>query len=319
MSTDLETQLVAVERVHQYTTLQTEAPAVLPYRPPMNWPTEGAVQFTDLKLRYRPGLDLVLKGVSAEIKPREKIGVVGRTGAGKSSLMLALFRLVEPAEGGVAIDGEDISRLGLDDLRSRLSIIPQDPILFEGTVRTNLDPFNQYDDADLWAALESVHLKAYVSAQEKKLEHQIADGTHTVLCGTLCVGLCLCLQCGRGCVDQGVEATLTRFYAGGENLSVGQRQLLCLGRALLKKAKILVMDEATAAVDFETDALIQKTIRTEFKDRTVLTIAHRINTIIDYDRVMVLDAGRVIEFDNPQTLLGDQRSVFYSLAHSHNK
>jgi len=160
MSTELETQLVAVERVIQYTDIQVEAPAVIEWnRPAHDWPQTGGIEIKNLKLRYREGLDLVLKGISCTIKPKEKVGVVGRTGAGKSSLMLALFRLVEFAEGTIVIDNQDISRLGLDDLRSKLAIIPQDPILFEGTLRSNLDPFNQFPDNEIWTALESVHLK----------------------------------------------------------------------------------------------------------------------------------------------------------------
>jgi len=185
--------------------------------------------------------------------------------------------LVEAAEGSILIDGEDISKIGLDDLRSRLSIIPQEPVLFKGSIRSNLDPFNQHSDQELWAVLESVHLRGYITSTEAKLEHPLTEG--------------------------------------GENLSVGQRQLLCLGRALLKKSRILVMDEATAAVDYETDALIQHTIRMEFRDKTVITVAHRINTIIDYDQVMVLDAGKIAEFDTPARLLEDRNSIFYSLKH----
>eukprot|EP01118_Nematostelium_gracile_P010718 TRINITY_DN3735_c0_g1_i1.p1 TRINITY_DN3735_c0_g1~~TRINITY_DN3735_c0_g1_i1.p1 ORF type:complete len:273 (-),score=83.66 TRINITY_DN3735_c0_g1_i1:69-791(-) len=231
----------------------------------------------NVHLRYREGLDLVLRGLTFDIKPKQKIGVVGRTGAGKSSLMLALFRLVEVEQGSITIDGVDISQIGLDDLRKKLSIIPQDPTLFNGTIRSNLDPFNEYSDREIWDVLTSVYMKNAVEEMNGKL-----------------------------------DAVVTEF---GENFSIGQRQLLCLGRALMRKARILVMDEATAAVDFETDSLIQKTIRESFKEVTVLTIAHRINTIMDYDRVLVMDKGQLAEYDSPSKLMSDTNSRFYALAH----
>eukprot|EP01116_Phalansterium_solitarium_P010898 TRINITY_DN263_c0_g2_i2.p1 TRINITY_DN263_c0_g2~~TRINITY_DN263_c0_g2_i2.p1 ORF type:complete len:1470 (+),score=645.31 TRINITY_DN263_c0_g2_i2:96-4505(+) len=274
--TDTETQMVSVERVLQYAELPTEGATVIEdSRPPANWPSEAKIQFRNVKLRYREGLELVLRGISFDVKPKEKIGVVGRTGAGKSSLMLALFRLVELAEGTITIDGVDISKMGLHDLRGALSIIMQDPTLFTGTVRSNLDPFGEHSDHQIWEALANVHLKDAIEALDQKLDSPVAEF--------------------------------------GENFSVGQQQLLCLGRAILKKAKILVMDEATAAVDFETDALIQKTIREQFASTTVLTIAHRLNTIMDYDRILVLDRGLVGELDAPQTLLKDPNSMFSKL------
>jgi len=230
----------------------------------------------NVRLRYRPGLPEVLKGVSLEIKPKEKIGVVGRTGAGKSSLMLALFRIVEPSDGQIEIDGQNILRMGLHDLREQLSIIPQDATLFTGTIRSNLDPFDKYPEDQLWGAIDAVGMRNQIEKMEKKLEAPVSE------------------------------------Y--GENLSGGTRQLLCLARALLKRSRILVMDEATANVDFETDELIQTTIRREFVDVTVITIAHRINTIMDYDRVIVLDQGQVVEFDSPQKLCQDSGSAFFSLA-----
>jgi len=221
-------------------------------------------------------MDLVVKNISCSVTGGKKIGIVGRTGAGKSSLTVALFRLVEKAEGAILIDGQDISQIGLHDLRNSLTIIPQEPVLFSGTLRLNLDPFSIYTDDQVWLALEQAHLKAFASSLAQGLEHEIAEG--------------------------------------GENLSVGQRQLICLARALLRKTKVLVLDEATAAVDLETDDLIQATIREEFRDCTVLTIAHRINTIMDYDKIMVMDAGRVREFDSPQVLLEDSNSLFRGLA-----
>lgn len=276
MTSDLESNIVAVERVKEYSETPTEAPWVVPdNRPPPDWPPEGNVEFVDYSVRYREGLDLVLKNVSLKVKGGEKIGIVGRTGAGKSSMTLCLFRLLEAADGEIVIDEVKISEIGLHDLRSKLTIIPQEPVLFSGTLRMNLDPFDKYSDEELWKALEQSHLKKFVSSQALKLE----------------------LECSEG----------------GENLSVGQRQLVCLARALLRKTRILVLDEATAAVDLETDDLIQSTIRTQFEDCTVFTIAHRLNTIMDYTRVLVLDKGEIAEFDTPAALIA-QRGIFFSMA-----
>ncbi|XP_050416423.2 multidrug resistance-associated protein 1 [Patella vulgata] len=277
MTSDLETNIVSVERMKEYSETPTEAAWILPFRrPPAGWPGQGAVNFVNYMTRYRPGLDLVLKGISCELLPGQKVGIVGRTGAGKSSLTVALFRLIESAGGSIVIDGQKISDMGLHDLRSKLTILPQDPVLFSGSLRMNLDPFDKHTDEELWVALEHAHLRKFVSEVPEKLEY----------------------ECGEG----------------GHNLSVGQRQLVCLARTLLRKTKILVLDEATAAVDMETDDLIQQTIRTEFKDCTVLTIAHRLNTIMDYDRIIVLDQGNIKEFDAPTTLLQNKNSSFYSMA-----
>jgi len=191
-------------------------------------------------------------------------------------LTLALFRLIEPVEGTIYIDDVNVAKLGLYDLRSKLTIIPQDPVLFTGKLRMNLDPFDMYSDKDIWTALELAHLKSFVNTLEQGLQHEITEG--------------------------------------GDNLSVGQKQLVCLARALLRKSKILVLDEATAAVDLETDDLIQETIRREFKDCTIITIAHRLNTIIDYDKVVVMDKGEIAEFDTPSALLENTNSIFYSMA-----
>jgi ATP-binding cassette, subfamily C (CFTR/MRP), member 1 len=215
----------------------------------------------------------VIKGISLTIEAREKIGIVGRTGAGKSSLMLALFRLVEPAGGQIIIDGIDIATIGLEDLRRNISIIPQDPTLFTGTFRSNLDPFNNSDDNAIMKVLEAVHLRELIQQ------------------------------------NGGIDGKITE---GGANISVGQRQLMCLARALLRRSRIIVMDEATASVDFETDRFIQETIRREFADCTVLIIAHRINTIEYCDRVLVLDQGEVAEFDDP-AILKQQDSIFASM------
>ncbi|XP_067859323.1 multidrug resistance-associated protein 1 [Heptranchias perlo] len=276
MTSDVETNIVAVERVQQYFDTLKEARWVIKdNRPPKTWPWDGRIEFVNYGLRYRPDLDLALKNITVSINGGEKVGIVGRTGAGKSSFALGLFRIIEPAEGLIYIDGIDITKIGLHDLRNQITIIPQDPVLFSGTLRMNLDPFDQHSDVDLWKALELAHLKTFVSGLPNKLNHECSEG--------------------------------------GENLSVGQRQLLCLARALLRKSKILVLDEATAAVDLETDELIQSTIRNQFDECTVLTIAHRLNTIMDYRRVMVLDKGEIVEFDTPPNLL-HRKGVFYKMA-----
>jgi len=276
MSSELETNIVSVERVKEYAETTTEADWIVPdNRPPDDWPDQGSIVMSDFDLRYREGLPLVLKQINCDIKPGEKIGIVGRTGAGKSTLTLALFRILERAGGKILIDGIDISKLGLQDLRSRLTIIPQDPVLFSGTLRLNLDPFDSHTDEELWGILELSHLKNFVSGLEQGLLYPVTEE--------------------------------------GGNLSVGQRQLVCLARALLRKSKVLVLDEATAAVDLETDELIQQTIRREFSDRTIFTIAHRLNTIMDYTRIMVLDKGFLVEFDPPENLLA-QKGIFYSMA-----
>ncbi|XP_062976293.1 ATP-binding cassette sub-family C member 3 [Elgaria multicarinata webbii] len=276
MTSDLESNIVAVERVKEYSETETEASWIIEdKRPSDDWPTQGEVEFANYSVRYRKGLDLVLKDLSLRVKGGEKVGIVGRTGAGKSSMTLCLFRILEAAEGEIKIDGLRIADIGLHDLRSKLTIIPQDPVLFSGTLRMNLDPFNKYSEEEIWSALELSHLKKFVSSQPAMLDYECSEG--------------------------------------GENLSVGQRQLVCLARALLRKTRILILDEATAAIDLETDDLIQMTIRTQFEDCTVLTIAHRLNTIMDYTRVLVLDKGAIAEFDTPPSLIAS-RGIFYGMA-----
>ncbi|NWV38493.1 MRP1 protein, partial [Grantiella picta] len=276
MSSELETNIVAVERVKEYSEMEKEAEwSIEQTAPASTWPEEGKVEFRGYGLRYREDLDLVLKNINVTINGGEKIGIVGRTGAGKSSLTLGLFRINEAAEGEIIIDGINIAKIGLHDLRFKITIIPQDPILFSGSLRMNLDPFDQHSDEDIWRSLELAHLKNFVSSLPDKLNHECAEG--------------------------------------GENLSVGQRQLVCLARALLRKSKILVLDEATAAVDLETDKLIQSTIKSQFEECTVLTIAHRLNTIMDYTRVLVLERGEVVECGTPDQLL-QEKGIFYSMA-----
>ncbi|XP_077406386.1 ATP-binding cassette sub-family C member 3 isoform X2 [Vanacampus margaritifer] len=276
MTSDLENNIVAVERVKEYSETKTEAPwEIEDKKPHPDWPMQGNVDFHNYSVRYREGLDLVLKNLTLSVKGGEKVGIVGRTGAGKSSMTLCLFRLLEAAEGEIFIDDVKISEIGLHDLRSKLTIIPQEPVLFSGSLRMNLDPFEKYTDDEVWKALQHSHLHKFVSNQPAKLE----------------------MECSEG----------------GENLSVGQRQLVCLARALLRKTRILILDEATAAIDLETDDLIQSTIRTQFEDCTVFTIAHRLNTVMDYTRVLVLDKGQIAEFDTPSNLIS-QRGIFYGMA-----
>ncbi|GAB4844225.1 ATP-binding cassette sub- C member 9 [Ancistrocladus abbreviatus] len=276
-----ENKMISVERILQYTKLTSEAPLVIEdNRPPINWPTTGTICFNNLQIRYADHLPCVLKNITCTLPGRKKIGVVGRTGSGKSTLIQALFRIVEPTEGSIIIDEVDICKIGLHDLRSRLSIIPQDPTMFDGTVRGNLDPLQQYSDGEIWEALDKCQLGDLVHAKEGRLESTVVEN--------------------------------------GENWSVGQRQLFCLGRALLKRSSILVLDEATASVDSATDGVIQKIINQEFKDRTIVTIAHRIHTVIDSDLVLVLSEGRIAEYDTPSKLLEREDSSFSRLVREYS-
>ncbi|XP_055333699.1 multidrug resistance-associated protein 1-like [Paramacrobiotus metropolitanus] len=274
---DLQNALLSVERLHEYSNTPTEAPTVVPNnRMPSRWPYSGNIAFANYQTRYREGLELVLDGVTCTINAGEKIGIVGRTGSGKSTMTLALLRMIEPAGGAIYINGTDISTIGLHDLRSRITIIPQESVLFSGTLRMNLDPFNQSSEEQIWKALEQSRLKPFFQASQSGLFFKVTEN--------------------------------------GGNLSVGQRQLLCLARALLRRSKILILDEATAAIDFETDNFVQEVIRREFEECTVITIAHRLNTIMDATRVIVMDAGRIKEFDTPAKLLENPNSLFYKLA-----
>uniref|UniRef100_A0A183BM78 ABC transmembrane type-1 domain-containing protein n=1 Tax=Globodera pallida TaxID=36090 RepID=A0A183BM78_GLOPA len=267
-----EVQMVSVERVNQYIRNQREPDwRVLGRDRLEEWPSHGNIRFRDFCLRYREDGALVLNGLNFEVASRERVGIVGRTGAGKSSITMALFRIVEPTSGQILIDGVDITTVGLHDLREALTIIPQDPVLFCGTLRSNLDPFDEYPDSCVWDALEKSQLKETVSGLEGTLQYELAEK--------------------------------------GSNLSEGQRQLVCLARALLRqKTRILVLDEATAAVDTKTDSYIQQCIRTHFSHCTVLTIAHRLDTILDYDRVLLMDKGEVAEFDTPSANRGQMSS-----------
>uniref|UniRef100_A0A669ENA4 ATP-binding cassette sub-family C member 5 n=1 Tax=Oreochromis niloticus TaxID=8128 RepID=A0A669ENA4_ORENI len=277
LASETEARFTSVERIHHYIqSLSQEAPARVKGRaPPPNWPQEGKLVMKEVEMRYQENLPLVLNKISCTIRPKEKVGIIGRTGSGKSSLGVALFRLVECSGGSILIDGVDISDIGLADLRSKLSIIPQDPVLFSGTVRSNLDPFNQYSEEKIWDALERSHMKECVSQLPLKLESEVVEN--------------------------------------GENFSVGERQLLCVARALLRRCKVLILDEATAAMDAETDALIQETIRSSFHHCTTLTIAHRLHTVLASDRIMVLNQGQVVEFDEPSKLLANENSRLCSM------
>ncbi|TYJ53514.1 hypothetical protein B9479_005845 [Cryptococcus floricola] len=269
---EVENDMVGAERIMHYATnLEQEQPhQIEETKPAIEWPTEGKIEFKDVRMRYRPELPDVLKGLSMSVGASEKIGVVGRTGAGKSSIMVALFRMSELSQGSIAIDGVDLSKIGLNDLRSGISIIPQDPLLFSGTLRSNVDPFGTKTDAELYDTLRRAHLIT-----------SSPGGTVS--------------DSSRFNLDTVIEEE-------GGNLSVGERSLVSLARALVRDTKVLVLDEATASVDLETDAKIQETIRNEFKDRTLLCIAHRLKTILSYDRILVMSDGQVAEFDTPENL-----------------
>ncbi|XP_073131517.1 ABC transporter C family member 10-like [Henckelia pumila] len=268
--------IVSVERLDQYMHIPSEAPEVIEQnRPPVNWPTEGKVEIQNLQIKYRPDSPLVLRGISCTFEGGHKIGIVGRTGSGKTTLTAALFRLVEPAGGKIIVDGINISTIGIHDLRSRFGIIPQDPTLFKGTVRYNLDPLGRHTEQELWEILGKCQLKEAVQEKEEGLDSPVVED--------------------------------------GSNWSMGQRQLFCLGRALLRRSKILVLDEATASIDNATDMFLQKTIRTEFADCTVITVAHRIPTVMDCTMVLAISDGKVVEYDDPMTLMKNEESLFGQL------
>ncbi len=267
---EVENSMVSTERLHFYGTELDEEPPLHLKDVPESWPQRGEIVFNEVQMRYRAGLPLVLQGLNMKVEGGERIGIVGRTGAGKSSIMSTLFRLVELSGGSISIDGIDIAQVGLKDLRTRLAIIPQDPTLFRGTIRSNLDPFNEHTDLELWSALRQSDL---VGADEK-----LDDKIH-----------------GRIHLDGVVEEE-------GLNFSLGQRQLMALARALVRGSQIIVCDEATSSVDMETDQKIQRSIQTGFKGKTLLCIAHRLKTIINYDRICVMDQGTIAELDTPLRL-----------------
>ncbi|KAK5978369.1 ABC transporter MOAT-B, partial [Trichostrongylus colubriformis] len=283
-SAELQNGMVSVERIVQYTELESEHDSVAPLAEvPKSWPSEGHITITNMFLKYDESEngEFVLKNICLDIKPREKIGIVGRTGAGKSSLLRALFRLTPPTSGTVMIDDVNTALIPLKTLRRGIAIIPQEPVLFIGSLRRNLDPFGQHSDEELWKVIEQVELKSAIAE-----------------------------------LSGGLEASM---HEGGVNFSVGQRQLVCLARALLRNSRILVIDEATANVDPRTDTLIQRTIRESFSHATVLTIAHRLNTIMDSSRVLVLKDGEVAEFGPAHELLQKSSGVLKSLVEETGK
>ena len=264
--TELELQMNSIERVKYYIDIEHEAPFDKPDTDPgLQWPATAAVSFTDVSARYRPGLPLVVKGLSFDVAAGEKVGVVGRTGAGKSSLMMLLFRILELDSGRIEIGGVDIATLGLRRLRQAIAMLPQDPTLFIGSVRANLDPFGEVDDREILEALRRAQMEDVVKALPNGLDSEVGEG--------------------------------------GSAFSVGQRQLLCLARAVLRNSQLLVMDECTASVDVQTDSKIQTMIREVFVDRTIFAIAHRLATIIDYDKIVLLDQGEILETGHPAELL----------------
>ncbi|KAM4076205.1 hypothetical protein ACJW30_12G045300 [Castanea mollissima] len=268
--------IISVERLNQYMHIPSEAPEVIEgNRPTTNWPAVGKVEIQDLQVRYRPNAPLVLCGISCTFEGGQKIGIVGRTGCGKTTLIGALFRLVEPAGGKIIVDGIDISTIGLHDMRSRFGIIPQDPTLFNGTVRFNLDLMSQHSDQEIWEVLGKCQLQEALQENGKGLDSLVAES--------------------------------------GSNWSMGQRQLFCLGRALLRRSKILVLDEATASIDNATDMILQKTIRAEFADSTVITVAHRIPTVMDCTMVLGISDGKLVEYDEPMKLINREGSLFGQL------
>ncbi|KAG0027521.1 hypothetical protein BGZ81_005507 [Podila clonocystis] len=397
--TEMEMSLNSVERVHEYIDMPQEPPAIIEgSRPPAGWPYDGTIEIKDLTMQYAPDLGPVLHQISINIRPREKIGIVGRTGSGKSTLALSLFRFMEPTSGSIVIDGIDIANIGLEDLRRRLTIIPQDAVLFNGTIRSNLDPFQEHEDHEIWEALRRVHLvkpnspqgsvsgypspiqdhhnhsdfhhhphahyddPSYpmdpeVTASVSEYGHQAFEdpfhpadvlstssrqdyldyrdhSVETPLLASAALMPSDSILCAP--LNQGDQAELAHHHQqqqqqqqcammglinpfaslespvsdGGYNFSQGQRQLLCMARALLRQSKVIIMDEATASVDFATDEKIQTTIRNELGDSTLITVAHRLRTIMDYDRVLVLEQGHVMEFDSPINLITNPTSRF---------
>lgn len=310
---NLEMDMNATERVIEYSRLPIEDQSG--DRPPAAWPTEGRLAVDKLVAGYASDLPPVLRGLSLQVEKNQRVGVVGRTGAGKSSLTLALFRFLEARQGSIHIDGIDISKINLHDLRSRLAIIPQDPVLFSGTIRSNLDAFDEHTDAELRDALERVQLIRGTGHLSRHDDN--ADDADYAAAGAAddAANDEMNEATGNDVTPESVTTTTTdtntdifnslssKISEGGLNLSQGQRQLLCLARAIVSRPKILVLDEATSAVDMATDVLIQRSIREEFGDSTLLVIAHRLSTIADFDRILVMSEGQAVEYDRPRELL----------------
>ncbi|KAL0951671.1 hypothetical protein HGRIS_008350 [Hohenbuehelia grisea] len=319
MYTMLELDLNSVERVIEYLDLPQEPPAVIKSnRPPAYWPSSSSsnrdslVQVEDLVVKYSPELPPVLHGVSFHLKAKERIGLLGRTGSGKSTLAMSLLRFVDPASGKIIIDGIDISKIGIHDLRSRITFIPQDAALFSGTLRENLDPFNEHEDLELIDVLFRVQLlnQSSYASQRASREASRAPSIHEVEREETAPSISTAITE----TDVKTKISLeTQVSAGGTNFSQGQRQLIAMARALLRKSSIIILDEATSSIDFATDAKIQATIREEFGDSLLLTIAHRLRTVIDYDRLLVLDQGKIVEFDTPYNLIRQSNGIFRNM------
>jgi ABC-type multidrug transport system fused ATPase/permease subunit len=315
-----EQNMNAVERIKEYLDVEKEADAIVEKnRPPENWPAQGSVEFINYSTRYRKELDPVLRDVTFRINPKEKVGIVGRTGAGKSSLALAIFRALEADKGKILIDDVDIGLIGLQDLREAITIVPQDPTLFMGTIRSNLDPFNAYTDEEVFEALRRVQLigpneitvgssaPAIASIPEPPLI-EITEPTEDAAASSPTTAT-------AAATNKNIFLDLSSTVSeSGSNLSQGQRQLLCLARAMLKRPTVLVMDEATASIDYATDSKIQETIRE--LTSTIVTIAHRLQTIVDYDKVLVLDKGAVVEYDHPYALIQKEKGTFRAMCES---
>ena len=278
IAANLENIMISLERCLQYTRIKGEKPSEIKPKDEelqkKNWPQEGRIRFENYSVRYRPTTEVVLKNLNFQIEGNEKVGVVGRTGSGKSTICLCLFRILEPLEGTIYIDDEDITQMGLDILRRNITIIPQDPCLMEGSLKYNIDPFDTAQDDEILQILKKIGFE-YTESDDKILNRKIEQG--------------------------------------GSNLSVGEKQLVCIARAILRKTKIIVMDEATANIDMKTEEKIQNALEYVLDFSTVITVAHRIKTIINYDKILVLNNGKIEEFDTPKNLLKNEKSLFYEL------
>ncbi|KAL8939646.1 MAG: hypothetical protein Q9216_003254 [Gyalolechia sp. 2 TL-2023] len=306
-----EQNMNSVERVKEYMDVEQEAQSIKPdARPPGNWPSRGAIDFVNYSTRYRSDLDPVLKDLTFKVQPSERVGIVGRTGAGKSSLALALFRGLEAEEGKIIIDDIDIGLIGLQDLRESITIVPQDPTLFTGTIRSNLDPFGLFTDEEIFSTLRRVQLIGVGAESRRDSTHgKKTDRSDEEASSNLTLTQTITNSRENTNIFESLSSPVTE---SGSNLSQGQRQLLCLARALLKAPKVLLMDEATASIDYATDSKIQETLR-EVKDSTIITIAHRLQTIIDYDKVLVLDKGKLVEYGAPWELIKQDDGIFQGM------
>jgi len=289
----MEKSMVSFERCHSYTKIsQEETPEVKKEKynkdkSLINWPSKGRVQIIDYSCKYRPKTEIVLSKINADIKAGEKIGVVGKSGSGKSTLSLSLFRLIEPFKGKIIIDDVNIEEISLNKLRKNMCIVPQDPTLFESTVRDNVDPLKEFTDKQIYDILEELEFFESIKIKSKMIINKRKDFIHK------------CLN--------------YKIKENGDNISLGNKQLLCFARAVLKNSKIIVMDEATSSLDQKTQGIILKIMDKYFKKSTIFSIAHRIESVLNFDRIMVLDEGKLKEFDKPSELLKDKNSIFFKL------